>query len=91
MTKFSSKFKFNPVFGPFSQYLGQKKISRKIRLSRTTSYGFLAACQNLEKLMIQFKENAWTEGRTEGRTEGQMDRPYFIGSFRLPPGVQKTT
>ena len=21
--------------------------------------------------------------------EGQMDRPYFIGPFRLPPGVQK--
>ena len=43
--------------------------------------------------MIQFKENAWTDGRTEGqkgrRMEGRTDRPYFIGPFRLLPGVQK--
>ena len=31
--------------------------------------------------MVQFKENAWTDGRT--------NRPYFIGPFRLPPGVQQ--
>ena len=35
--------------------------------------------------MIQFKENAPTDGRTDRR----MDRLYFIGSFQLPPGVQK--
>ena len=30
------------------------------------------------------------EGQKEGRTEdGRMERPYFIGPFRLPPGVQK--
>ena len=40
--------------------------------------------------MIQFKENSQTDKRTDGRTEGQTDRPYFIGPFRLPPGVQKT-
>ena len=34
--------------------------------------------------MIQFKENAPTDGRTD-----RMDRLYFIGSFQLPPGVQK--
>ena len=39
--------------------------------------------------MIQFKENTQTERRTEGQTEGQMDRPYFMGPFQLPPGVQK--
>ena len=39
--------------------------------------------------MIQFKENARTDRRTDGRTEGQTDRPYFIGAFQLPPGVQK--
>ena len=37
--------------------------------------------------MIQFKENA----RTDGRTEGWTDRLYFIGPFRLPPGVQQCT
>ena len=35
--------------------------------------------------MIQFKENAQTDGRMDGR----MDRPYFTGPFRLSPGVQK--
>ena len=29
-----------------------------------------------------------TDGRTDGQTEGQMDGPYFIGPFRLRPGVQ---
>ena len=40
--------------------------------------------------MIQFKENTRTDGRTEGRMDGRTDRPYFIGPFRLPPGVQKS-
>ena len=38
--------------------------------------------------MIQFKENARTDGRTERRAKGRTDRRYFIGPFRLPPGVQ---
>ena len=46
--------------------------------------------------MTQFQENAPTDGRTEGRMEGQKDgqrdgrtdRIYFIGIFRLLPGVQ---
>ena len=29
-----------------------------------------------------------TEGQKEGGKEGRMDRPYFIGPFRLLPGVQ---
>ena len=36
-----------------------------------------------KKLMIQFQENTWTDGRTR-RTE----RPYFIGPFWLLPGIQ---
>ena len=48
--------------------------------------------------MIEFQENAWTEGQTEGWRDGRMegrkdrstDRPYFTGPFRLPPGVQKS-
>ena len=34
-------------------------------LSRTTSYGFLASCQNLEKLMLQFQENAEAADRMD--------------------------
>ena len=34
--------------------------------------------------MIQFKENAQTDGRKDRRT----DRPYSIGPFRLQLGVQ---
>ena len=32
--------------------------------------------------MIEFQENAWTEGQMEGQ-DGQT---YFIGPFRLLPG-----
>ena len=42
--------------------------------------------------MIQFQENAWTEGQgevlTDGQKDGSTDKLYFIGSFPLPPGVQ---
>ena len=52
MTKFVNKFKkpfpldhFCPIFSIF----WAKKVFRDLALSRTTSYGFLAPCQNLEK------------------------------------------
>ena len=41
-------------------------------LSHTTSYGFLAPCQNLEKVndTIQRKcPDRWKDGRTEGQTD----------------------
>ena len=53
MIKFSNKLEkpcFRPILGPFSQFWGQKKISLKIWLSRTTSHGILAPHQNLEKI-----------------------------------------
>ena len=54
MNTFSNKLKkpcFWPILGSFSQFLGQKKFSSKNpALSRTTSYGFPAPCQNLEKV-----------------------------------------
>ena len=81
MTKFFNKFKKPyvwPIFGPFSQFLRQKKFSRKIRLlSRTTSYGLLALSQNLEKTNDTIPRK-------------RPDRPYFIGPFRLPPGIQNS-
>ena len=42
-------------------------------LSRTTSHGILALCQNLEKLMTQFQENVQTDRRTEGQLEVPTD------------------
>ena len=37
-------------------------------MSHTTSYGFLAPCQNFE-LKMQFQENAQTDKRTEGQSD----------------------
>ena len=38
-----------------------------------------------KKLMSQSRENLWTDGRMDGKT----DKPYFIGHFRLRPGIQQ--
>ena len=51
--------------------LGVKIFLGNLALSCTTSYGFLAPCQNLEKLMMQFQENAQKDVRMEGETEGR--------------------
>ena len=49
MTKFFNKFK-KPCFWPIFPILGAKKIPlENLALSRTTLYGFLAPCQNVEK------------------------------------------
>ena len=67
MTKFFNKFK-KPVFFPFlvhySNFWGQK-----FSLC-TTSYRFLATCQNLEKANDTIPRKPWADRR--------MDRPYFI-------------
>ena len=87
MTKFFNKLK-NPVlvlFGPFSQFLGQKIFIQKIQLSHKTSHSFLAPCQNLEKTK---KIPRQTEGQMEGWKNKRTDRPYFTGPFCLPPGLQ---
>ena len=85
MTQFSNKYK-KPCFWPI---FGAKKIFlESLALSRTTSYGFLAPCQNFEKVnhTIQRKH---PDRYNEGRNDRSMDRPYFIGHFWLLPGVQK--
>ena len=81
MTKLSIKFK-KPCFWPIFPIFGAKKmfLENWTQLCRT-SYGFLAPCQNLEKVndTIQRKcPDRWKDGRTE--------RPYFMGPFRLLPG-----
>ena len=61
-------------------------------LSHTTLYEFLAPCQISEKTndTIPRKHlDRRTDGRTEGQKDGRTDRPYFIGCFWLPPGVQQ--
>ena len=77
MTKFSNKLQkpcFWPILGTFSQFWGN------FFLSRTTSYEFLVPCQ------ISEKTNDTIPRKRLGK---RTDRPYFIGPFWLPPGVQK--
>ena len=77
---------FSAHFWPFFPIWGQKKISQKIGLPRTTSYKILAPCQISEKT-----NDTIARKRLDRRTEGQKDGQtlYFIGPFRLPLGVQK--
>ena len=78
MTKFYNKFKkpcFWLIFGPFFHFpnLGAKRFFWKIRLSRTTSYGFLAPGQNLRKTndTIPRKRSRQTDERKEGQKDVQ--------------------
>ena len=87
ITKFSIKFKklcFEPILSPFSQFWGAKKFFlENPAFSRTTSYEFLVPCQRVQKVndIIQRR-------RPERRKDGRTERPYFIGPFRLPSGIQ---
>ena len=81
MTKFFFKFK-KPIFGPFPQFLGQKKFIKKIGLSGTTSKQLLAFWQNPEK-----SNDPIPRKHPDRCQEAWMDRPNFMGSFQLPPGV----
>ena len=68
MTKFSNKFKkpcFWPISHPFSQFSGQKNFP----LSRKTSHGILAPCQNLEKINDTIPKKA--------RKDRRANKPYF--------------
>ena len=91
MTKYFNIFKKScfwpifPIFGAKKFFLGH------LTLSGTTSYGFLALHQNLEKTNDKIPRKQpdrqkvrWKDRRRDGR----MDRPYFIGPFQLL-GVQK--
>ena len=72
MTKFSNKFK-KLCFWPSFPIFGAKNIFlENPALSSTTSYEFLAPCQNLEKVndMIQRK---CVDRQMEGWMEGWID------------------
>ena len=79
--------KKNPVFvlflAHFPNFSGKKIFLENSALSHATSYGFLASCQNLEKT-----NDTIPRKRPDRRKDGRTDRPYFIGPFRLTPGVQ---
>ena len=58
-------------------------------LSHTTSHGILAPCQISEKTNDTIPRKH-LDRRMDGRVEGQKDKQtFFIGPFRLTPGVQK--
>ena len=69
MTKFFNKLKkscFWPISGLVSHFLGQNIFfPENLPLSRTTSYGFLEPCQNLEKANNSKKTPRQTEGLTD--------------------------
>ena len=62
MTRFFKNSE-NPIFGPFSHFWG-KLFLENSALPRTTSYGLLAPCQNLEKTKQEWsgQMGGWTEG-----------------------------
>ena len=77
MTKYFNTFKKScfwpifPIFGAKKFFLGH------LTLSGTTSYGFLALHQNLEKTNDKIPrkqpDRQRSDGRTEGGTEGWTD------------------
>ena len=67
MNKFSKKLK-KPCFRSIFPIFGAKNISLENRaLTRSTSYGFLASCQNLEKVNDTIQTKCQTDRRTEGQ------------------------
>ena len=91
MTKLYNKLKkpcFWPILGPFFHFWGKKKFSpENLALSRTTSHGILTPCQNLEKINDTIPRKCPVRPK-DGNLDRRTDRPFFIGPFRLPLGVQ---
>ena len=70
MTKFFNIFK-KPCFWPIFPIFWAKCFFWKIWLSHTTSYGFLASCQNLEKTNDTIPRKCpdrWKDGRKDQQT-----------------------
>ena len=95
MTKFSNKLKktlFLAHFGSIFPILEVKNIFlENPAQSHTALYGILAPCQILEKTNDTTPRKPLDrrmDGGTERWKDGRMDRPYFIGPFRLLPEVQ---
>ena len=87
MTKFFNKLKntlFLAHFCSIFLILGVNKLENP---AGTTSYGFLAPCQNLEKTNDTIPRKR-PDRRKDGWKDGRMGRPYFIGPFWLTMGVR---
>ena len=88
MTKFSNKLKkpcFWSIFGPFSQFWGQKKKKKFPEnpvLSRKTSQGILALCQNLEKI-----NDTIPRKHPNRRKDGSTDRQILF--YRTLPATAR--
>ena len=78
MTKFSNKLK-NPGFGLFSQFWGKIKFSSESSVTNN----FLRVPSTMpnfrKKLMMQFLENTWTEGRKDSLTLFHRTLPVTTG------------
>ena len=71
MTKFLNILKkpcFTPFLTHFSNFFGTKKPLENPALSRTTSYGFLASSQNLDKNNDTIPRKR-LDRRKDGKTE----------------------
>ena len=77
MTKFLKKKKKKHVFGctflvHFANFWGKTFFLKNPALSRTTSYGFLVPCQNLEK-----NNNAIPRKRPDRRKDGRTKTLFY--------------
>ena len=52
--------------------------------SSTVKHNFIRVSDTMPKFMKNLSSNS---KKTSGRANRRTDRPYFIGSFWLPPGV----
>ena len=78
------------IFGPFSKYLQQKKhFLENLALSLSTSYGFLASYQNLEKTNDAIPRKNPERGRKDNWKNEQKDgqtlfHRILLGTARGP-------
>ena len=77
-------------FGPFFSIFGAKNFF--LRKSSSVTHNFIW----ISNTMSNFRKNLWCNskkisGEKDGWKDGRTDKPYFIGPFRLPLGVQKLT
>ena len=84
LTKFFFKLKKNPIFGPFPQFLEQKKFLKKIWLCHSQQDKFLTPCRNSEK-----PNDSIPRKQQDRRHNERMDRPDFTVPLWLPPRVEQ--
>ena len=84
MFKFLFKLK-KPLFLTHFHNLGVKSVFQKnMAVIKKLQMNFQHHAKIQRNLMIQFRENTWTDGRTEGQTD-----LISLGPFQLLWGVQQ--